>query len=79
MYTYIYTYIYIYIYIYIYFKYNVCCRSKERIRIYFKIGRSTKRFVFFEFIYFVLTYVLYIYVRFQLVAFVREHVWHKAF
>ena len=37
-----------------------CCRSKERIRMYFKIGRSTKRFVFFEFIYFVLTYVLYI-------------------
>ena len=35
------------------------CRSKERIRIYFKI-RSTMRFVFFEFIYFVLTYVLYI-------------------
>ena len=27
---------------------------------YFKIRRSTKRFVFFEFIYFVLTYVLYI-------------------
>ena len=39
-----------------------CCRSKERIRIYFKIGRSTKRFVFFEFIYFVLTYMLYIYI-----------------
>ena len=38
--------IYIYIYIYIY---N-----------YIKIRRSTKRFVFFEFIYFVLTYVLYI-------------------
>ena len=37
-----------------------CCRSKERIRIYFKIRRSMKRFVFFEFIYFVLTYVLYI-------------------
>ena len=34
--------------------------SKERIKIYFKIGRSTKRFVFFEFIYFVLTYILYI-------------------
>ena len=27
-----------------------CCRSEERIRIYSKIGRSTKRFVFFEFI-----------------------------
>ena len=45
----------------------------------FKIERSTKRFVFVEFIYFVLTYVLYICVCFQLVAFVREHVWHKAF
>ena len=34
---------------------------------------STKRFVFiYLFIYFVLTYV-----RFQLVAFVREHVSHK--
>ena len=36
-----------------------CCRSKERIRKCFKIRRSTKR-LFFEFIYFVLTYVLYI-------------------
>ena len=43
-----------------------------------KIRRSTKIFVFFEFIYFVLTYVLYIYVCFQLVAFVREHMWYKA-
>ena len=39
---------------------NGCCRSKERIRIYFKIRRYTKRFVYFKFIYFVLTYVLYI-------------------
>ena len=31
------------------------------------------RFVFFKFIYFVL-----ICVCFQLVAFVREHIWHKA-
>ena len=44
------------IYIYIY---NVCCRSKERIKIYFKTGRSMKRLVFFEFIHFVLTYVFY--------------------
>ena len=42
------------IYIYIY----VWCRSKERIKIYIR-RRSTKRFVFFKFIYFVLTYVLY--------------------
>ena len=40
---------------------------------------STKRFVFFRFIYFVLTYVSYIYACFQLVAFVREYMWHKAF
>ena len=51
------TYIYIYIYIYI----NVCWRTKERIKIYFKIGRSTKTLVFFKFIYFILTYVLYMY------------------
>ena len=37
-----------------------CCRSKEKIRIYFKIGRSTNRFVLIGFIYFVFTYVLYI-------------------
>ena len=55
-----------------------CCRPKERIRIYFKIRRSTKRFVFFEFIHFVL-HTCYIYVCFQLVAFAREYVWHKAF
>ena len=36
------------IYIYIYIYKDGCCRSKERIRIYFKIGRSMKRFVFFE-------------------------------
>ena len=45
---------------YIYIYKDGCCRSKERIRIYFKIRRSTKRFVFFEFIYLILTYVLYI-------------------
>ena len=46
---------------------------------YSKISRSVERFAFFEFIYFVLTYALYIWVCFQLVAFVREPVWHKAF
>ena len=72
----------------------ICCRSKERIKIYFRIGRSTKRFVIFSFIYFVLTYVLYmcmfpaccfhkvhtfyICVCFQLFAFIREHICHKA-
>ena len=47
-------------FIYIYIYKDGCCRSKERIRIYIKIRRSTKRLVFFECIYFVLTYVLYI-------------------
>ena len=32
----------------------------KKIRVYFKIRRSTMRFVFFKFVYFVLTYVLYI-------------------
>ena len=41
---------------------DVCCSSKERIRIYFKIRRSTKRFVFFEFIYFGFIIVIYIYI-----------------
>ena len=40
------------IYIYIYIYKDGCCwskeRKKERIRIYFKIGRSMKRFVFFK-------------------------------
>ena len=44
---------------YIYIYKDGCCRSKKRIRLYFRIRRSTKRFVFFKFIYFVLTYVLY--------------------
>ena len=33
-----------------------CLWSKERITIYFKIGWSKKRFVFLEFIYFLLAY-----------------------
>ena len=41
--------------------------------IYFKMNRSTKRFVFFK------NYLFcsYICVCFQLVAFIREHMWHK--
>ena len=42
--------------------------------VYFKIGRFTKRFVFFELIYLFCSYML---VCFHLVAFVREHIWHK--
>ena len=53
----------LYIYIYIY--------------TYFKIRRSTKRFVFFEFI-FLFLHTCYINVCFQLVASVREHMWHKS-
>ena len=51
---------YIYIYIYIYI---------------YQIGRFTKRFVFFEFIYLFCSYIC---VCFQLVGFVIEHIWHKA-
>ena len=45
------------------------------IYIFSKIGRSTKRFVIFEFIY---SFSSNIRVCFQFVAFVREHIWHKA-
>ena len=58
------TLLYIYIYIYIY--------------IYSKIRKPTKRFKFFEII-FLFLHKCYIYVCFQLVAFVREHMQHKAF
>ena len=34
--------------------------SQKIVRIYFKIAKSTKRFLFFKFIYFVLTYVLFV-------------------
>ena len=43
--------------------------------IYIKTGRSTKRFVFLEFIY---LFCSYIHVCFQLVAFVRKHIRYKA-
>ena len=49
-----------YIYIYIY---NLCCRSEERIKIYFKIGWSTKRFVFFLiYLFCSFIHVIYVYV-----------------
>ena len=48
---------YSFIYIYIYIKVVVVGPKKEKGYI-FKNIRSAKRFVFFEFIYFVLTYVL---------------------
>ena len=52
----------------------VCCRSKERIKLYFKIVRSSKRFVF------ILIHLFCFYVRFIYVyiAFVREYMWRKA-
>ena len=46
-----------------YCHYYICTHTHTHTHIYiyiFKIGRSTKRFAFFEFIYFVLTYVLFI-------------------
>ena len=66
--------VYIYIYIYI----NVCYKSKERIKIYFKIGRSTKRFVFLLNSFILFLHTGYIWECFQLVAFVGKHAWHKA-
>ena len=41
---------------------------------YFKMRRSTKRFVYLEFIY---SFCFYTSVCFELDAFVKEHVWHK--
>ena len=49
----------------------------KKIKIYFKIGRSTRRFVFFK-IYFLFLHTCCICVCFQHVAFLREHLWHKA-
>ena len=46
--------------------------------IYFKIRRSTKKFVFFH-LFLLFLHTCYRYVCFQLVAFVREHMCHKAF
>ena len=40
--------------------------------------RSTKRFVFFN-LFILFLHMCYIYICFQLVAFVREHVWHKTY
>ena len=74
IYMYMCVYVCIYVYIYIFIHICICiwiyipiyiymyggCRGKEQIRIYLKIRRSTRRFVFFEFIYLVLAYVLYI-------------------
>ena len=39
--------------------------------------RSTRRFVFFS-LGFIYLFCSYIHVCFQLVAFIREHIWHKA-
>ena len=72
---------------------DACCRFKEKIKIYFKIGRSTKSsflYLFnlilhacyicicFQFVAFVKVHMCYIYVCFQLVIFTREYMWHKA-
>ena len=54
-----------------------CRRSKER-KNYFKMSRSTKRFEFFQRFFFIYSFRSYIRVCFQFVAFVREHIQHKA-
>ena len=61
----------IYKYIYNFF----CCRSKERKK-YFKMSRSMKRFVFS--LGFICLFCSYIHVCFQLVTFIREHIYYKA-
>ena len=50
-------YVYMRLHIYIYIMFVVDPKKEEKY--IFKTGRSTKRFVFFEFIYIVLTYVLH--------------------
>ena len=50
----------------------VCCRSKERIKIYFKIGRSLKILYFFFNLFILFLHTSYIYVCFQH-TFVREY------
>ena len=55
----------------------VCGRSKEKRKIYIKIGRSTKRFVYFLNLFILFSHTCYICICFQLVAFVREHILHK--
>ena len=59
----------------------MCLILPERtgwVYIYIKIRMYTKRFAFFKFIFFLHTCYIYIYICFQLVAFVSEHMWHKA-
>ena len=51
--------------------------SKERIKIYFKTGRSTKKLYFLN-LFILFLYTCYICACFQLVAFVREHMRYKA-
>ena len=47
------------------------------IYIYIKMSKSTKRFEFFLGLDYLFS--SYMHVCFQLVTFVKEHVWHKAF
>ena len=69
--------------IHIWWEHLILYNSKS----YFKTGRSTKRFIFFwiylfcSYIRVIYVYVLhtcYICVCFQLVAFIRERIWHNA-
>ena len=68
--THTHTHIYIYIYIYE----DGCCRSIERIGTYFE-----NIDLYFLNLFILFLHMCYIHVCFQLVAFAREHVWHKAF
>ena len=66
---------YIYIYIYIFVK-NLSLEVQWEKEIFW----STKRFVFFKIYLFISFYLFHSYIRlcFQLIAFVREPIWHKA-
>ena len=57
---------------------DVCCWSKERIKIYFLIYVGPRRDLYFFNIFILFLLTCYICLCFQLVAFVREHIWHKA-
>ena len=85
--------IYTYIYIYIYIDTHTHTHTPHThththththiyIYIYIKIRRSTERFVSFESIYFLLTYLLYIYMFpaccFRQIYVLSSHMWHKA-
>ena len=73
--THTHTHIYIHFLIYIYSFKKIVVGPKREEK-YFKIGRSTKRFVFiYLFIY---LFILFLHSYIRVVASVREHIWLKA-